>query len=125
MGDDRLTKQQRYTERHPERVAESARLYRERHPQREAERAHLYRHTDGGRAVRRAHRIRYREVHPLETAARRKVEGALRTGRLVQQPCRDCGAEQAAAHHHRGYEPAFALDVVWLCAEHHRKEHTP
>jgi len=52
-----------------------------------------------------------------------RVGVAVRTGRLVRQPCADCGAEKVQAHHHNGYDPEHELDVVWLCRPHHMARH--
>lgn len=52
-----------------------------------------------------------------------RVGLAIRSGRLVRQPCVDCGAEKVQAHHHNGYDPEHELDVVWLCRPHHQERH--
>lgn len=51
--------------------------------------------------------------------ARWKVSRALKTGRLVRQPCR-CGATDSQAHH-RDY--SMPLEVEWLCRPCHDAEH--
>jgi hypothetical protein len=56
--------------------------------------------------------------------ARHAVHVAVRTGRMApasrcQHP--GCEAAKVEAHHHRGYEPEHALDVVWFCRKHHPK----
>jgi hypothetical protein len=55
--------------------------------------------------------------------ARDQVFIARLQGRLVPQPCevgRDCLGVMHA-HHRNGYSDV--LDVVWLCARHHGREH--
>lgn len=44
---------------------------------------------------------------------------AIRRGELKRLPCEKCG-EKAQAHHPDYNKP---LDVMWLCAEHHREWH--
>ena len=53
--------------------------------------------------------------------AGKAVARALKTGRLVQQPCWCCGSLEVEAHH-PDYDAS--LDVVWLCREHHTQVHT-
>jgi hypothetical protein len=55
-------------------------------------------------------------------AARKAVRDAVASGRLVRAShCSDCGTDQRRiqAHHHRGYSPEHALDIVWLCTKCH------
>lgn len=52
--------------------------------------------------------------------ARDKVYAAIKSGRLIPQPCA-CGAEKTEAHHSRGYENP--LDVDWFCRPCHMREH--
>lgn len=57
--------------------------------------------------------------------ARRKVAHAVRTGGLVRPDhCSypGCPRRDIQAHHHKGYGPEHALDVVWVCPEHHAQE---
>lgn len=55
-----------------------------------------------------------------KTLARRKVANALASGKLVSQPCCVCGVEKSYAHH---VDYAKALDVFWLCKDHHSRLH--
>lgn len=48
------------------------------------------------------------------------VNHYLRTGRLVRQPCQECGAEPAHAHHEDYDKP---LSITWLCSRCHRQLH--
>jgi hypothetical protein len=64
---------------------------------------------------------RWRAANPLKHAAHWKVAAALRSGKLVREPCAVCG-EKAQAHHDNYSKP---LDVRWLCREHHDVEHLP
>jgi hypothetical protein len=41
-------------------------------------------------------------------------------GKLVRQPCRDCGVLKVEGHH---YDYNCPLDVIWLCHKHHKAEH--
>lgn len=62
---------------------------------------------------------RWRAANPLKHAAHWKVAAALRSGRLVREPCETCG--QRAQAHHRDY--AEPLEVRWLCRTHHHLLH--
>lgn len=57
---------------------------------------------------------------PVKEACRRKTRWALKCGKLCRQPCRDCGADKAQAHHPDYSKP---YDIIWLCQRHHRQEH--
>jgi len=54
-------------------------------------------------------------------AAKNAVRYALRTGKILKQPCFVCG-ENAAAHH-SSYAPEMRLVVTWLCTRHHNDLH--
>ena len=62
----------------------------------------------------------YAERHPERIAAKNKVNTEIRAGRLSRQPCEECGAENAEAHHDDYSKPR---DVRWLCPTHHRRHH--
>ena len=64
---------------------------------------------------------RQRARHPEKYKARTAVGNAIRDGRLIRQPCQECGAaENVHAHHHDYSKP---LDVTWLCSDCHWQEH--
>jgi hypothetical protein len=60
-----------------------------------------------------------------KAAARDRAWRAARSGRLAcSTVCNKCGRPGVIqGHHHRGYSPANALDVVWLCILCHGREH--
>jgi hypothetical protein len=69
-----------------------------------------------------AHRVRtgiYERTNPEKKNAQSAVKYAIRTGKLVRQPCEVCG-EPAQAHHDDYSRP---LDVKWLCQHHHIAHH--
>ncbi len=43
---------------------------------------------------------------------------AIQAGRLVRQPCQECGEVRSEAHHEDYSKP---LEVIWLCKPHHRE----
>ena len=61
-----------------------------------------------------------RARHPDKYRARSAVSAAVRDGRLIKKPCRDCGEATTEAHHEDYSRP---LDVIWLCRPCHRAEH--
>lgn len=63
---------------------------------------------------------RWRASNPEKRRAHRKVEVELRTGRMSKKPCEVCGNEKSQAHHDDYAKP---LDVIWLCALHHKGRH--
>lgn len=61
-------------------------------------------------------RIENKEKH----SAHRKIEVAIRDGRMSKKPCGKCGNIKSHAHHSDYSRP---LDVVWLCVRHHKEVH--
>jgi hypothetical protein len=45
---------------------------------------------------------------------------AIKTKKLIPQPCEVCGKEKAQGHHE---DYSKSLDVVWLCIRHHQDRH--
>lgn len=60
------------------------------------------------------------ERNPEKRAAHTAVGNALRSGKLVRQPCETCGDPQVDAHHEDYSQP---LSVRWLCKKHHLELH--
>lgn len=52
---------------------------------------------------------------------KQRVRDAVRSGKMVKQPCHVCGELKVEAHHPDYSRP---LDVVWLCKAHHREVHS-
>src|SRR3990167_1315075 len=63
---------------------------------------------------------RWRHANPEKAKAQSAVATAIRNGRMVRQPCDECGASPTHAHHNDYSQP---LSVVWLCARCHRLRH--
>jgi hypothetical protein len=58
--------------------------------------------------------------NPEKRAAHIAVGNAVRDGKLIRQPCVVCGELKVHAHH---TDYSKKLDVIWLCKDHHMKEH--
>ena len=68
------------------------------------------------------YRKRSRARHPEKDLARARVHYAKKTGKLITKPCEVCGSDKnIEAHHHKGYLPENALDIIWLCRKHHKE----
>lgn len=68
-----------------------------------------------------AYRRAYRKSHPdhpktgdaaVRARCRSYANVYLRRGKIVRQPCFDCGSEAAKMRHHDYTKP---LDITWLC----------
>jgi hypothetical protein len=86
---------------------------------------HRYEWTRQQRPERKLAKLIYqsthRAKHPDKYQARSAVGNAIKQGKLIPQPCQNCGATQnVEAHHHNYSRP---LDVDWLCFTCHREEH--
>lgn len=64
----------------------------------------------------RLHRLKF----PEKTKARTAVSRAVRSGRLIKEPCINCG-EVKVDGHHENY--SRYLDVIWFCRACHHKHH--
>lgn len=60
-----------------------------------------------------------RQIHKGKDRARQKINNAIRDGRLIKLPCKECG-NPAEAHHPDYRSP---LKVIWLCRKHHLEKH--
>lgn len=103
--------------RDPEKVraADRARYVRDK-PKR---RAAMDEYAKANRERVNAAKKRWRERNPEKYAAHTVVGNALRSGKLVKQPCERCGAQKVHAHHDDYSKP---LEVRWLCPLHHAEE---
>jgi hypothetical protein len=85
--------------------------------------AHIKTHPEIGRAA----AARTRERHPERVSARKLVWSEVEAGRFPPANTMVCDICQEALachwHHHKGYEPEHALDVIAVCRECHTKEH--
>ncbi len=60
----------------------------------------------------------HRKFNPGRYRARNAVNNAIRSGKLIRQPCVHCGDPKSQAHHKDYRKP---LDVVWVCFKCHRE----
>ena len=79
--------------------------------------------TPAGYAAMIRGQMKWQHNNPIAKSAHGMVRRAVVAGRLIRQPCSVCGtAKHVHAHHEDYFKP---LDVIWLCAYHHRKHHFP
>ena len=64
---------------------------------------------------------RRRANNPEKYRVHSRVHKAIRSGRLVPQPCEVCKTTIRVQAHHDDYSKP--LDVRWLCFQHHREHH--
>lgn len=60
-------------------------------------------------------------ANPNRRAANTILNNAIRDGRVERLPCFVCGYSVTHGHHPDYDRP---LDVIWLCAKHHREVHS-
>lgn len=63
----------------------------------------------------------YKIRNPEKYRAHMAVGNAIKSGKLVRQPCEKCGTEIRVQAHHEDYSKP--LDVMWFCFQHHREHH--
>ncbi len=73
--------------------------------------------TEKGKAKYKRHMQKFRKLNPLKYRAQTIANNAVRSGKLVKQPCEVCGNMKAEKHHDDYNKP---LEVRWLCRKHHR-----
>lgn len=66
------------------------------------------------------YRRRQTEREPIQDAARRLVQRAVKRGTMTRLPCEVCGETKSEGHHDDYSKP---LDVRWLCRKHHTEHH--
>lgn len=79
-----------------------------------------YNQTERGREVRSVSVKTWIDNNPDKRKAQNAVNNAIRDGRLFRQPCEECGSMKVHGHHADYSKP---LEVQWLCAACHTKEH--
>ncbi len=82
--------------------------------------------TEKGKLVaKNYYQSRYKTLEGrLRESAKNAVKYAIKTGKLVKQPCFICGSEESVAHH-SSYAKNMRLVVTWLCTPHHNEIHNP
>lgn len=81
------------------------------------------RRSESGKKERYRHTIETRKRFPEKNRARYIVANALKYGKLVKQPCSNCGSTHRIHAHHDDYSKP--LDIQWLCDGCHRLKHPP
>jgi len=85
---------------------------------------HMQLHAEKNKAegvviARKYERKDVKENIPLtKCAAKRRLDRAVKSGKVLKSPCAICGAEKSEGHHIDYSRP---LDVIWLCRAHHSK----
>jgi hypothetical protein len=69
-----------------------------------------------------SHKRRKNPAEKIKIQARLAVSDRVIRGKLIRsESCQQCGLLcKTEAHHHKGYERKYWLDVIWLCPECHR-----
>lgn len=62
----------------------------------------------------------WRKADKRRMKAHNAVARALKSGKLVRQPCIRCGEQKSIAHH-EDYD--YSLEVMWLCQPCHNQRH--
>jgi len=101
-----------------------------RYEQRHTEQRKAWRTTEAGKTCRlkydrSAKRKASKKKNRHKMRAREAVRRAVNKGILVPcMVCPECKQQtKTEAHHHRGYEKSYQLDVVWLCHSCHLAIH--
>jgi len=96
-------------------------VYYELNKNRMLAQARDYRQTPAGKRASAISAVNQRIAHPEKGRAIDKVFKALKSGRLVKEPCFFCGSTLHVQGHHPDYTDP--LRVTWLCPNCHRTWH--
>lgn len=77
-------------------------------------------YAGGAAAYRRMHRDKSKANYK-KYLANKLIEGRIRRGVLLKQPCEVCKSTKTVHAHHEDYSKP--LDIVWLCPKHHKERH--
>jgi len=80
-----------------------------------------YATSEHGKAAIAASQAAWRNRDPTKRAAHIALNNAVHAGKIEKGPCSVCGKTGRIHGHHRDYSKP--LEVVWLCALHHRQIH--
>ena len=103
---------------HADRRAATDRAWRAAHREQVLAKQRAYRRAHPERAG--AHHLAYYAKYPERKVAERAIYRACRSGKLIRQPCENCGKAPAEAHHDDYGQP---LVVRWLCYACHSRHH--
>ena len=62
----------------------------------------------------------YRKKYIFKNRTRQRTKAAIKSGKLIKNPCEKCGSKKVDVHHIDYSKP---LDVRWLCRKHHMLMH--
>jgi len=81
-----------------------------------------WQHKNPKLTIARVRRYQMKAVNRKKKRATNAVYVAVKSGKLVRQPCEECGELKVEAHH-TSYAKAEQLNVMWLCRTHHSAWH--
>lgn len=79
-----------------------------------------YSQTEAGKIAGSRAKKKWADNNAIKRAANVMVGNALRSGKLVKEPCETCGEKDSHGHHDDYAKP---LEVRWLCSKHHTEWH--
>ena len=123
-----------YYQRNKEKIKEYARKYYREH--RKEKLAYVNKYNTENREGINQRKKKYRQENADKIAKYKKsvrekykiltgnsysiYHSAIKSGKLIPQPCKVCGKIPTEGHHSDYNKP---LDVIWLCVEHHHDWH--
>lgn len=84
-----------------------------------------YRRSKKGKEVHRQSKLRQYKLYPEKLKAKRAVNHAVETGKLIpirKRQC-ECGSKAENYHHYKGYEKKYWLSVIPVCRPCHQIAH--
>ena len=116
-----------YRKENYDKVKEQYKRYKEAHKDEIKERKERYRKTSKDEI--KVYMSIYHKEHSSEIKERIKkylgahniLKCAIRRGEIIRGPCAVCGSTKNIHGHHEDYSKP--LEVIWLCASHHKEIH--
>jgi hypothetical protein len=103
---------------HPGYKTAESRKWRKAHPAYNAAASKKWRKANPEKSA--ACDKNWAKLNPQKLRAHWTINGRIARGALKRQPCEVCGNPRSQAHHENYLKP---LEVVWLCALHHKSRH--
>lgn len=111
---------QKWVERNREKTRGMSKTYYKEHREEVLPKRRAYDHKQETLLLKAISRKKRYQQDPTKFNAVSALGNAVRSGRVVKNPCIKCGDEKVQGHHFDYNKP---LDVIWLCMKHHRIEH--
>lgn len=97
-------------------------IYQEKREERLVK-ARQYGQSEQGKQTKKLYAERLMRENPNKIKAISAVHSAVKSGKLIKEPCEVCDEPKVDFHHSKGYDEENWLVGQWLCRPHHAELH--